>query len=171
MNVTWNTCVNWMRGPWKLPAGWTLEYYFLPSSYWYIDIHRVHEFWKAHNEDKHPVDFWHLEKKEQDQWRDKLVEAKRRRFNPARKHFECCWQRFTLRDINGKELILQMDSKGHVAQIQRVKDHQAILDEIQNYLEVGGLFNPEMMEHDKVRDLIIKCREALDKYQHECIVA
>jgi hypothetical protein len=29
------------------------------------------------------------------------------------------------------------------------------------YLISGGLFNPEMMEHDKVRELIIACREAL----------
>lgn len=36
-----------------------------------------------------------------------------------------------------------------------------VLARIQNYLEVGGLFNPELMEHDKVRDLIIDCREHL----------
>lgn len=33
-----------------------------------------------------------------------------------------------------------------------------ILERIQNYLETGGLFNPEMMEHEKVRDLIMECR-------------
>lgn len=32
---------------------------------------------------------------------------------------------------------------------------------ITEYLSVGGLFNPEAMEHDKVRDLLIDCREAL----------
>ncbi len=38
-----------------------------------------------------------------------------------------------------------------------------LLERIQNYLEVGGLFNPEMMEHDKVRDLIIDCRDYISK--------
>lgn len=32
---------------------------------------------------------------------------------------------------------------------------------ITEYLSVGGLFNPEIMEHDKVRGLLIDCREAL----------
>jgi spermidine synthase len=36
-----------------------------------------------------------------------------------------------------------------------------ILDRIQNYLGSGGLFNPELMEHDKVRDLIRDCREEI----------
>jgi hypothetical protein len=38
-----------------------------------------------------------------------------------------------------------------------------LLDRIQNYLECGGLFNPECMEHDKVRDLIMDCRAILKK--------
>jgi len=38
-----------------------------------------------------------------------------------------------------------------------------VLSRIQSYLGNGGLFNPEMMEHDKVRDLIIDCREYIDK--------
>ena len=32
---------------------------------------------------------------------------------------------------------------------------------ITGYLVAGGLFNPELMEHDKVRDLLIDCRDAL----------
>lgn len=35
------------------------------------------------------------------------------------------------------------------------------LDRIQQYLSNGGLFNPELMEHDKVRDLIRDCREEI----------
>ena len=31
------------------------------------------------------------------------------------------------------------------------------------YLSSGGLFNPEMMEHDKVRDLIIDCRNEIER--------
>jgi hypothetical protein len=38
-----------------------------------------------------------------------------------------------------------------------------LLDRIQNYLECGGLFNPELMEHDKVRDLIMDCKAILKK--------
>ena len=32
---------------------------------------------------------------------------------------------------------------------------------INNYLESGGLHNPELMEHEKVRDLLIDCRNLL----------
>lgn len=31
----------------------------------------------------------------------------------------------------------------------------ALLERVKNYLEVGGLFNPELMDHDKVRTLIM----------------
>ena len=33
-----------------------------------------------------------------------------------------------------------------------------VLNRIQDYMENGGLMNPEMMEHMKVRDLIMECR-------------
>ena len=39
-----------------------------------------------------------------------------------------------------------------------------LLSRVKNYLEVGGFFNPEMMEHDKVRDLIIDLRDYLEKH-------
>lgn len=32
---------------------------------------------------------------------------------------------------------------------------------ITNYLSLGGLFNPEMMDHDKVRDMLMEIRDAL----------
>jgi hypothetical protein len=38
----------------------------------------------------------------------------------------------------------------------------SILERISEYLHLGGLFNPEMMEHDKVRDLIIACRDEIN---------
>jgi hypothetical protein len=38
-----------------------------------------------------------------------------------------------------------------------------LLSRIKNYLGNGGLFNPEMMEHDKVRDLILDCREHISR--------
>lgn len=42
-----------------------------------------------------------------------------------------------------------------------MKTTQEILDTIQSYLGNGGLFNPEMMEHEKVRNLIMDCKELL----------
>ena len=38
-----------------------------------------------------------------------------------------------------------------------------LVDRITEYLSAGGLFNPELMEHQKVRDLLIECREALNE--------
>lgn len=38
-----------------------------------------------------------------------------------------------------------------------------IKDSISDYLRGGGLFNPEMMEHDKVRNLLIEARDLLEK--------
>ena len=36
-----------------------------------------------------------------------------------------------------------------------------VADRITQYLSVGGTWNPEMMDHDKVRDLLFDCRDAL----------
>jgi hypothetical protein len=38
---------------------------------------------------------------------------------------------------------------------------ETLVSIINEYLQVGGLFNPELMEHDKVRDLIIAMKDAL----------
>ena len=38
-----------------------------------------------------------------------------------------------------------------------------ILWRINQYLQLGGLFNPEMMEHDKVRDLLMDCRTEITR--------
>lgn len=35
-----------------------------------------------------------------------------------------------------------------------------LIDRITEYLARGGLFNPELMEHKKVADLLADCREA-----------
>lgn len=35
-------------------------------------------------------------------------------------------------------------------------------DRITEYLFMGGLFNPELMEHNKVRDLLIDIRKYLE---------
>lgn len=41
------------------------------------------------------------------------------------------------------------------------------IDKINDYLQLGGLFNPELMEHHKVSDLLLECREQLMKAQEE----
>ena len=33
---------------------------------------------------------------------------------------------------------------------------------ITEYLSAGGLFNPELMQHDKVRDMVIQCRDEIE---------
>ena len=38
-------------------------------------------------------------------------------------------------------------------------------ERINDYLSCGGLFNPELMEHEKVRDLLLDCREELMELQ------
>jgi hypothetical protein len=40
-------------------------------------------------------------------------------------------------------------------------------DKVTEYLELGGLFNPEMMEHDKVRDLLISLRDELSSLRSQ----
>ena len=37
----------------------------------------------------------------------------------------------------------------------------ALRARIDDYLQAGGLFNPEMMNHEKVRTLLMDCRAAL----------
>lgn len=39
---------------------------------------------------------------------------------------------------------------------------ESLSAEISGYLIAGGLFNPEMMDHDKVRDLLMRIRSFLD---------
>lgn len=38
---------------------------------------------------------------------------------------------------------------------------EKLICRISNYLAAGGLFNPELADHEKVRDLLIECRDAL----------
>ena len=42
-----------------------------------------------------------------------------------------------------------------------------LVEKINEYLNVGGLFNPESMEHHKVSDLLLECRNQLMKAQEE----
>ena len=38
-------------------------------------------------------------------------------------------------------------------------------ERINDYLSSGGLFNPELMEHEKVRELLLDCREEIMELQ------
>lgn len=38
-----------------------------------------------------------------------------------------------------------------------------LVDSITEYLAAGGLFNPELMNHLAVRDLLIECKEVLSE--------
>jgi hypothetical protein len=40
---------------------------------------------------------------------------------------------------------------------------QELCERITNYLWCGGLFNPELADHIKVRDLLIDCRKVMNE--------
>jgi hypothetical protein len=65
----------------------------------------------------------------------------------------------------GLESSLNLNKAQLQRQIKELSDEEIkpLLDRIQKYLECGGLFNPECMEHDKVRDLIMACKAILKK--------
>jgi hypothetical protein len=42
------------------------------------------------------------------------------------------------------------------------------IEEITNYLQHGGMFNPEHMEHHKVSDLLLRCRDELERLASKC---
>lgn len=43
-----------------------------------------------------------------------------------------------------------------------------IVDEIGQYLQLGGLFNPEVMEHHKVSDLLMRARDEIERLVTKC---
>ncbi len=43
-----------------------------------------------------------------------------------------------------------------------------IVEKINNYLQLGGMFNPELMEHHKVSDLLFECRRELERLVEKC---
>lgn len=44
---------------------------------------------------------------------------------------------------------------------------ETVADRITAYLSGGGLFNPELADHDAVRDLLIECRTELTKLRRD----
>ena len=45
--------------------------------------------------------------------------------------------------------------------------NSGMTDRIDEYLSTGGLFNPEHMEHDKVRDLLMLVREYIKEIEYD----
>lgn len=45
--------------------------------------------------------------------------------------------------------------------------NQELIEKINQYLWSGGLFNPELANHEAVRDLLIDCRETLIRNDYE----
>lgn len=43
-----------------------------------------------------------------------------------------------------------------------------LIEKINEYLNVGGFFNPELMEHHKVSDLLLECRNELERLATKC---
>lgn len=42
------------------------------------------------------------------------------------------------------------------------------INKINNYLQMGGMFNPELIEHHKVSDLLLECRNELERLAEKC---
>ena len=42
-----------------------------------------------------------------------------------------------------------------------------VQDRIKSYLLTGGMFNPEMALHDRVRDLLIDCRDYIAELEEQ----
>lgn len=40
--------------------------------------------------------------------------------------------------------------------------------EISQYLFMGGMFNPEQMEQHKVSDLLMRCRDEIERLKNKC---
>lgn len=63
---------------------------------------------------------------------------------------------FNIMDQIRLEQIDQLDKA-----IQSYNAMIPLRERINEYLSAGGLFNPEMMEHEKVRDMLIEIRDAI----------
>ena len=46
-----------------------------------------------------------------------------------------------------------------------------VYEMIDSYLGNGGLFNPELMRHEYVRDMVLECRDELHRLQTELATA
>ena len=65
-----------------------------------------------------------------------------------------------MRYINGVRVYTESDVIVQTIIKQHTK--QRVIDTIQEYLTAGGLFNPEAMNHQAVRDLLLEVRQYLE---------
>ena len=127
MKISWALLEQWARGRGKIPAGCTLEYEFRPSLSWYPNIHTVHAYWITQNPDKEQRMFWHLESSEQKDVEREYLQSKYKQYT-KRALCDCSWQRFTLTNMDGKQIILQMDRQGHVIELKQVTSQFTYLE-------------------------------------------
>lgn len=75
-------------------------------------------------------------------------------------------------DFLGTPIKFEFDRRTIPALIEALKNYRKfkmskqtkeLVDRITAYLSNGGLFNPELANHDAVRDLLIDCREVLNE--------
>lgn len=59
-------------------------------------------------------------------------------------------------------LVAEVERRQRPQRFEQI-NKEALLDRIQDYLGNGGLFNPEMMDPEKVRDLLLAIRQHLAK--------
>lgn len=119
MKITWASLEFYMNHPHRVPPGWSVSYQFQPMFAFHPDDHKVLPFWMKHNPDADRTDFWVLEKEERQSWDRAWADDLCRNFAVGKANI-CAWERFTVVDANGNEMILQM--KDHkVTQLKRVK--------------------------------------------------
>ena len=85
------------------------------------------------------------------------------------KHYDKLWEMTKRNDEWGVMDHIRLEQMGEIeAAIVLWKDRHKFAEfsnRITEYLSVGGFFNPEMMEHDKVRDLLIQIRDLFIKHE------
>lgn len=85
------------------------------------------------------------------------------------KHYDKLWEMTKRNDEWGVMDHIRLEHMGEIEDaIVLWKDRHKFADfsrRITEYLFVGGFFNPEMMEHDKVRDLLIQIRDLFIKHE------
>lgn len=66
-------------------------------------------------------------------------------------------------EAGGKQPEAAPNSEAIASSLERAgSTAKELLERIGSYLGNGGLFNPECMEHEKVRDLLMDCREWIE---------
>jgi len=84
------------------------------------------------------------------------------------KHYDKLWK---MTKDNNEWGVMDHIRLEHMGELESAillwKDRQKFGDlcgAITQYLSVGGFFNPEMMEHEKVKNLLIEIRDVLRKH-------